>query len=568
MYRMGDMRKNRTARSRKRTGLLTVLLLSGLLAAGPALAADFTAPVDHAVGDKPDDIVAADLNNDGALDLVTADHKSDQVSVLLGDGNGGFGPAVAYATAQHPVTLVASDLDRDGNLDLAVACHKDDQVSILFGDGTGGFSPAVHYGFVSKPRWLAVGDFNGDGHRDLIASEHETTDQLEVLLGQSGGTFVDGGSYGGGGGQSKGKAPAGLVVDLDGNGWDDVAMVSGVDDSIHVFLADGLGGFHPEVGYLAGTDPEDVLTRDLNGDGLPDLVVANRGDDSVTVHLGTGFGSLAPAIAYAAGISPMGVVAGDFDGDCIPDLAVTSKSEVVVLVGDGLGGFGAPDPAPLGEKPDAVAAADLDGDLQADLAVVDTKLNQMSVLLGDLPVGCTQFHVRRSTDPATLSSAPIYATIGSSPWEDVAGSLSDGQTYYYSVEHAAGLPLTISAHANGGADVVRLGTNDGDPLSAPVDAFLSDCSLSPSSVPADGLTTASVVVEPRDAFGVPLGSGLHLEVDENLLLPGGLAGPVQDRGDGTYSFGVVSSTVGGGLVVVTVEGIMLNESPTITYVAP
>ena len=83
-----------------------------------------------------------------------------------------------------------------------------------------------------------------------------------------------------------------------------------------------------------------------------------------------------------------------------------------------------------------------------------------------------------------------------------------------------------------------------------------------------GFTTATVVVEPRDAFGVPLGSGLHLEVDENLLQPGGLAGPVQDRGDGRYSIDIVSSTVGGALVAVTVEGIMLNGSLTITYVTP
>ncbi len=95
-----------------------------------------------------------------------------------------------------------------------------------------------------------------------------------------------------------------------------------------------------------------------------------------------------------------------------------------------------------------------------------------------------------------------------------------------------------------------------------------DCFLSPSWVPAGGFTTATVVVEPRDAFGVPLGSGLDLDVDENLLPPGGLAGPVRDRGDGRYSINIISSTVGGALIVVTVEGIMLNGSPTITYVAP
>jgi len=167
-----------------------------------------------------------------------------------------------------------------------------------------------------------------------------------------------------------------------------------------------------------------------------------------------------------------------------------------------------------------------------------------------------------------VRTAPIYATVSLAPWEDLTGSLTDGFDYYYHVEHAGGLPLLLSAHAHDPMDAVRLGVNDGDPVSAPVDALTSTVSVSPATIPADGITAATVTFVPMDASGVRLGSGLELDVDLGLLLPGTLAGPVQDQGDGTYSFLVVSSTVGGGTVSVTVEGVMLNDSPTVTYQAP
>ena len=150
------------------------------------------------------------------------------------------------------------------------------------------------------------------------------------------------------------------------------------------------------------------------------------------------------------------------------------------------------------------------------------------------------------------------------------GTLTDGTDYYYQVEHAAGLPLLISAHGNAspGVETIRLGMNDGDPLSAPVEASLSSVTLSPASIPADGVSSALVTVYPMDAAGVPLGSGLQIDVDAGLLLPGGLAGPVKDLGDGRYAFAIRSSTVGSGTVSVTVEGVMLTDAPAVTYLAP
>src|SRR5262245_52523423 len=93
------------------------------------------------VGANPQDVVTADFNHDGRLDLATANFDSDSVSVLLGNGGGSFQPAKTSATGPTPVSLAAGDFNADGKLDLATANLNGfwdyNPVSILLGHGDG-----------------------------------------------------------------------------------------------------------------------------------------------------------------------------------------------------------------------------------------------------------------------------------------------------------------------------------------------------------------------------------------------------------------------------------------------
>jgi hypothetical protein len=136
-----------------------------------------------ATGEAPASIVAADLNGDGRTDLAIANELSDSVTVLLGNGSGGFAPAEGSPFAVSPGagasagvlgmprSIEASDFNGDGNTDLAVANFNgsSDNVAILQGDGHGGFANAVGSPFPANgnPDPLVVGDFNGDGRPDL-----------------------------------------------------------------------------------------------------------------------------------------------------------------------------------------------------------------------------------------------------------------------------------------------------------------------------------------------------------------------------------------------------------------
>src|SRR5260370_31127796 len=110
-------------------------------------------------------------NGDGPVDLVVANLGSDDVSVLLGNGDGSFQPAQNVEAGNAPRFVAVADFDGDGRLDLAVANALSDDVSVLLGNGDGRFQPARNFPAGVAPQSVAVGDFNGDGTPDLAVAD-------------------------------------------------------------------------------------------------------------------------------------------------------------------------------------------------------------------------------------------------------------------------------------------------------------------------------------------------------------------------------------------------------------
>jgi hypothetical protein len=131
-------------------------------------------------------VAVGDLNGDGVPDLVVTNFLSDTVSVLLGNGNGIFQPAVNYAVGGGPTSVVVGDFNGDGIPDLATANAADDTVSVLAGVGDGTFQAETRYLVGSGPTGLAAGDFNGDGALDL-ATANSTSNNVTLLLNRNDG---------------------------------------------------------------------------------------------------------------------------------------------------------------------------------------------------------------------------------------------------------------------------------------------------------------------------------------------------------------------------------------------
>jgi len=173
------------------------------------------------------------------------------------------------------------------------------------------------------------------------------------------------------------------------------------------------------------------------------------------------------------------------------------------------------------------------------------------------------FQLRRATTAQAVNTSPAVAVFAMSPY-DGEPIESGGMSYDYGVYDASGSAMNISVQVNPVTQTLRIGFDDGNPASAPVDASTSSVTVVPASINADGLQFASISIVPRDANGVLLGRGSAVAIDPSLLWPAQLTGPVVDVGDGSYAATAVASVPGTGIVRAVVEGVVLAPSPTIT----
>jgi VCBS repeat protein len=125
----------------------------------------------------------ADLNRDGKADIVATHHELNALTVMIGDGRGGFteanGSPFDFGVALYQ--LVIADVDRDASMD--VIATTGNSARVLMGDGRGAFRQAASIP-VGPGAWrIAAADLNGDGAIDVVTSNSESN-SLSVLLGQ------------------------------------------------------------------------------------------------------------------------------------------------------------------------------------------------------------------------------------------------------------------------------------------------------------------------------------------------------------------------------------------------
>ncbi|MDQ5895315.1 MAG: hypothetical protein QG596_1576 [Actinomycetota bacterium] len=368
--------------------LASVCLLA-LVLAGSASALTFSPPAFVPAGTQPHSVTTADFNADGNADIASANIYSDNVSIHLGDGVGGFLPGLFFPVGQNPEVIINDDFNGDGFVDLATANITSNNVSVLLGAGDGSFDPAADFAVDTGPHSLVSADFDGDGNRD-IATVSVYNDTVSILLGDGSGGFspvtffpIQPGAF----------SPSITTADFNNDGNPDLATANYQGGMLSVLFGDGSGAFGPsmDIGVSPALGPFAVATADLNGDGKQDLVSANYTSGSLSVLLGDGDGGFSPPIDFGTGpgANPNLVIVADMNGDSFPDLIapIYNTDSLVVLPGDGTGNFGAPDTFSVGGStyPVSVATADFNGDGLPDLATANFLPNYLSVLLNTSP---------------------------------------------------------------------------------------------------------------------------------------------------------------------------------------
>jgi len=351
----------------------------------------FSPATSFPVGTNPQDVVTADFNNDGQLDLAATGDGS--VSVLLSNGNGSFQPARNSATGPNTFSLAAGDFNADGKIDLATANQDlftdtgDNDVSILLGNGDGTFADAVALNLSGAYSWsIATGDLNADGKLDLVVTSEDDFlgGYVSVLLGHGDGGFAVT-TYG----PYDAQLFSPVLADVSGDGRVDVTVAAWQSNTIKVFLGDGTGALEEPTdfptGFVDSYGPNSIDVGDFNTDAVLDLVTTSS-DGYVSMLLGSGDGAFQTARSFAMGHAPGSPTASDVNGDGKLDLVVIDRSSagaVSVLLGNGQGGLAAPITIATGGSPSSLVMADLNGDGRPDAAAANIVSNSVSVLLND-----------------------------------------------------------------------------------------------------------------------------------------------------------------------------------------
>jgi hypothetical protein len=380
-------------------------------------------------------VVAADFNKDGKIDLAVDDGQS--IAIYLGNGDGTFTAGNAYATIDNVGYLTATDLDGDGNVDLYTGIAHGEmfggdqfetgQAYALMGNGNGTFQGAPELPFVFNG--INMIDLNGDKILDGVgvnATLNSTNVSFTSYLGNGNGTFKTGPTLQVSPITVQGNAVSFQQLDSfglgDTRGNGDVDLVylpqafywpGGVTGFL-MATGNGDGSFNAPVFVEAPTfaptgdfdqseNLSNLFVADVNGDGKADLIYSYSVEvyqtatyeQGIAIQLSNGDGTFqAPQViqTYSSTTAPTNpppsvVQLGDATGSGKLDLftetdnVATATFALQLYLGNGDGTFGSAltpavadniGPPSFGSVLGQIVLADMNGDGKPDLVTLGT----------------------------------------------------------------------------------------------------------------------------------------------------------------------------------------------------
>src|ERR1022692_76322 len=343
--------------------------------------------LNYLIGPDVNSVFFADFNGDGSPDLAVAFDGSGAavpggIAILLNKGDGTFAspviygrgaPATQFFPSGTPAThFVVYDLNHDGALDIATA-SLGGTVTVLLGKGDGTFGPPVQYNVGGSGQAIAVADFNGDGIPDIAAGG-----PTGILLGNGDGTFRAGPPL-------PAVASGNLIWafaagDLNGDGKIDLVYSDIQNQVVVPLFGNGDGTFKAGQAYAISQLPDSLILVDYNNDGRLDIV-NGQGDARIfgpagqsgntDILLNNGDGTFQGASAYFAlpnseasdyGFSLLSGMAVAKFGGATPGLLTSGAGALTLFVGNAKGGLQAPQSVPLQGGAGAIAAGDFNRD--------------------------------------------------------------------------------------------------------------------------------------------------------------------------------------------------------------
>jgi len=327
-----------------------------------------------AVGNNPVALAAGDFNLDGFPDLAVANQGDNTISILLNQDNGNFAAATnspialrktetapsAIAVGTFGNTVTSTSGVATPTTDLVIANSTSNNVTVLLGNGDGTFQEAAGspYPVGKNPSAIVMADFNGDGNPDFaVANQGDNT--ISVFKGDGKGGFTEfpGSPFALTNTSTiSEKGPIAMVTanfrarnnTINGSPEVDLAVVNQSSNNVAILLGSVDANSNisfteaPNSPIAVGQSPVAIATGDLNADSVPDLAVVNQADNTVSILLGSnnldGTFTAASGSPLPTATTPAGIVIANFTGGSFPSLAVTNKGQSTLGIYLGLGG--------------------------------------------------------------------------------------------------------------------------------------------------------------------------------------------------------------------------------------
>ncbi len=352
---------------------------------------------------QPKKIITADFNNDGKLDIASANNAvSYGVSILRGTGTGSFTAlATWFPMGYRPESIVSGDFNNDGNQDIVAVgspTTNTHAISFLNGIGTGSFSPAVTYTLAADASvvgWdLNKGDYNGDGKLDVSyvkLGPSVTTSSVTCMLGNGLGAFPAITTY-----TLPGNITKMCTGDFNLDGKSDLALPN--NNTLFVKFGASSAPLSSTTTYTLSGAAASIETADFNGDSNLDIAYANS--SVFRILLGSSSGTFSPAVPYSMGLSAESFKAADFNNDGYDDLFSATPAGTRALFGNASGNMtlgvnSYTYPSVSGGGVQAIATGDFTSDGKQD--VVLTYYSGSTTFLSIFKSGLQTFTVNSGT---------------------------------------------------------------------------------------------------------------------------------------------------------------------------